>query len=71
MNAESRRLPPFPDELVERRDLQGAINFLRSLQLPPEYARAHLRRFSLAAKVRAHRSDYAMLGGHTERLERV
>lgn len=68
---ETRRLEPFPDELVDGKDLAGAISFLTRLRLPPEFARAHLRRFGQVTGIKLHRTDYARLGGRSERLERV
>lgn len=60
--ASELRLPPFPNELVERGDKEGAIMFLISLRLPADFARAHLRRFAKVSGVTVTAVDYGRLG---------
>ncbi len=59
-----QRLPPFPDDLVERRSLDEAIGFLIGLRLPSRFAAHHLRRYALTTGLEVRRE-------HFERVRQV
>lgn len=46
MDEETRRLPPFDDDLVDASKKPFVILFLRRLKIPPERRAEHLRRWA-------------------------
>ncbi len=58
-----QRLPPFPDELLDRARKADAIRFLTWLGLPFRIAAEHLKRWGDVAGVPITRSDLELLPG--------
>lgn len=58
-----QRLPPFPDELLDRARLSDAIRLLTWLGLPFRIAAEHLKRWGDVAGVKVTEEDLRLLPG--------
>lgn len=59
--AETLRLPPFPDAVVEARDLGRALAHLRALQLPRHLVCRNLQRYAELAELQVPPELYARI----------
>lgn len=62
-----QRLPPFPDELLDRSRKGDAIRLLRWLELPFRLSASHLKRWGDVAGVPITIADLELLEGFPRR----
>lgn len=56
------RLPPWPDELLAKRDLWAAVGFLNGAPVPPLVRARELRRYAAVVGLTPSKAHYASLG---------
>jgi len=59
---ESTRLPPWPDELLDKRDLWAAVGFLKGAPVSPYTKARELRRYAAVTGLTPARAHYEALG---------
>jgi hypothetical protein len=59
---QTTRLPPFPDELLARRDAWAAVAWLNESGAPPGFRALHLRRYGAVTGVTIERAHVIAVG---------